>query len=126
MIDESVHGSLADYLSDSLLFLTKDSEFKKQATALGTALKSKTNKDGAELNTNRTYTNIFRAQELLLKAKYSKTRSRLATLVKDAATDRKKLLAKIESDKAKYGHEVLQYAMDDISMPEAALNLLSQ
>ena len=125
-IDESQYGKLMDFLSFELNSFDKSSPKIGMAKSFSGRIRSNINREGVEQNPNRTYKELFDAQMFLLENKYGDTRSRLKTLVKDSAIDRAKLLAKIDSDKEKYGHEVLQYAMDDIGIPTNAAKLLEQ
>ena len=79
---------------------------------------------GAQTNKSRNYISLHYAQVFLETEAFSRTAAELSRLAKKSKEGRAEVRKKVNADKEAYGHEVLQYSMDDIGIPDTAKTVL--
>jgi hypothetical protein len=124
IIDEQEHGALADHIINVLKYTSFDAENTKLAQGMIENLSANYSDQGAQTNKSRNYVSLAFAQVFLKTEAFSRTATELSRLAKKSKEGRAEVRKRVNDDKEAYGHEVLQYSMDNIGIPDTAKTLL--
>lgn len=124
MINEQEHGALADHIINVLKYAKLDKGKKKIAEGIMENLYANYAEQGAQINSLRNYRTLYEAQLFLETEAFNRTAFELSGLAKKSKEGRAEVRKKVNADKEAYGHEVLQYSMDNIGIPKEAKTLL--
>ena len=124
IIDEQEHGALADHIINVLKYSSFDAENTKLAQGMIENLSANYSDQGAQTNKSRNYISLAFAQVFLKTNVFNRTARELSELAKKSKEGRAEVRKKVNADKEAYGHEVLQYSMDNIGIPDTAKTVL--
>jgi hypothetical protein len=124
VIDEAEHGALADHVVNMLTYAKLSEEERGEAQSLIQALTGEYVSGGVQTKQSRNYQNLYSAQLFLEQTVFFNTQRDITRLAQKSKEGRAKIRSKVKADKEGYGHEVLQYAMDDIGLDKSAMALL--
>ena len=124
MINEQEHGALADHIINVLKHAKLDEGKKIIAEGIMKNLYPNYAEQGAQINSLRNYQALYEAQLFLETEAFSRTARELSVLAKRSKEGRAEVRKRVNADKEAYGHEVLQYSMDNIGIPDTAKTVL--
>ena len=124
VIDEAEHGALVDHVVNMLTYAKLSEEERGQAQSLIQALTGEYVSGGIQTKQSRNYQNLYSAQLFLEQTVFGNTQRDITKLAQKSKEGRAEIRSKVKADKEGYGHEVLQYAMDDIGLDKSAMTLL--